>query len=187
MSGALGSQDWVEAGFEALAEGGIDLVRVEVLAQRLGVTKGGFYRRYRDRPALLDAMLAVWVEGRMAAIQRQTELGDETPHERLVNIVRLFAARQNARGLSIELAVRQWARSDERAAAAVEKVDAVRLANVSALYARIGFDELEAKARGQLFYAYVFGQGLLFPATDAAAREATIAACAEILAGATPD
>jgi AcrR family transcriptional regulator len=40
-------------------------VRVEVLAQMLGVTKGGFYRRFRDRPALLAAMLDTWAEGRM--------------------------------------------------------------------------------------------------------------------------
>src|SRR5215469_2914304 len=40
------SQDWVAAALAELARGrGIDNVRVEVLAERLGVTKGGFYRR----------------------------------------------------------------------------------------------------------------------------------------------
>src|SRR3954468_1186776 len=109
MSGAESSQDWVAPGLETLAEGGVDGVRVEVVAQRLGVTKGGFYRRYRDRRALLDAMLEAWVEGRIAAIQSQTELGaGEQPAERLREIIRLFAERLNAQGLSIELAIRQW-------------------------------------------------------------------------------
>ena len=41
---------------------GVEGVRVEVLAKNLGVTKGGFYRRFRDRAALLDAMLQNWSE-----------------------------------------------------------------------------------------------------------------------------
>jgi len=48
---------WIEAGFAELARSGVEGVRVEVLAKNLGVTKGGFYRRFKDRAALLDAML----------------------------------------------------------------------------------------------------------------------------------
>ena len=33
----------------------------------LGVTKGGFYRRFKDRRALLDALLETWSAGRIAA------------------------------------------------------------------------------------------------------------------------
>ena len=36
------SSGWIEEGLRALAAGGPDAVRVEVLAQALGVTKGGF-------------------------------------------------------------------------------------------------------------------------------------------------
>src|SRR5439155_9983313 len=48
-----GTGQWIEAGLAELAEGGIDRVRVEVVAERLGVTKGGFYRRFKDRRALV--------------------------------------------------------------------------------------------------------------------------------------
>lgn len=182
MSGADGSQDWIAAALDALVAGGVDGVRIEVLAQRLGVTKGGFYRRYRDRRALLDAMLAAWVEGRIAAIERQTELAEgEAPEARLREVIRLFAERLNAQGLSIELAIRQWSRSDEAAAAAVASVDEVRLASVAALYERLGFSKAEAKACGVMFYAFIFGQGLLFLQLDAAGREAMLEACAAVL------
>ena len=66
MTGGKGDV-WIEAGFAELARSGIAGVRVEVLAKSLGVTKGGFYRRFRDRAALLGAMLEVWREGRIAA------------------------------------------------------------------------------------------------------------------------
>ena len=181
MSTTEGSQDWVAAGLAALAEGGIDGVRVEVVAQRLGVTKGGFYRRYRDRRALLDAMLAAWIEGRMEAIDRQTRLGDETPDARIRGLIRLFDSRLNPQGLSIELAIRQWARSDDSAAAAVASVDAVRLARVAALYEQLGFSKEEAEARGVILYAFIFGQGLLLQAVSPARREALFEACADAL------
>lgn len=181
MSASEGSQDWVEAGFDALAEGGVDRVRVEVLAQMLGVTKGGFYRRFRDRPALLAAMLDTWAEGRIAAIRQQTALDGETPHERLRLLIRLFSERPNARGLSIELAVRQWARSDAQAAAAVTRVDAIRLERVTDLYARLGYPPARAKARGLIIYAYIFGQGLLLPEASDADREALARACMDEL------
>ena len=48
---------WIEAGLAELARSGVEGVRVEVLAKNLGVTKGGFYRRFRDRAALLDGIL----------------------------------------------------------------------------------------------------------------------------------
>src|SRR5215472_11105656 len=52
--------EWIEAGLQALASGGPAAVRIEVLAQALGVTKGGFYGHFADRNALLEEMLDTW-------------------------------------------------------------------------------------------------------------------------------
>src|SRR5215813_1800460 len=103
-----GSERWIEAGLAELAEGGIDRVRVEVVAERLGVTKGGFYRRFKSRRALLDAILETWGHGRIVAINRQTALVDASPRERLKFLVKLYSERVNAQGMAIELAIRQW-------------------------------------------------------------------------------
>ena len=35
-----------------MAEEGVDAVRVEAVARRIGVTKGGFYGHFADRQAL---------------------------------------------------------------------------------------------------------------------------------------
>src|SRR4029434_6679699 len=61
-TGEVRSESWIEAGLEEIARTGVEGVRVEVLAKSLGVTKGGFYRRFRDRAALLEAMLQNWSE-----------------------------------------------------------------------------------------------------------------------------
>jgi len=178
---SIDAQAWIDAGLAELGQGGIDGVRVEVLAQRLGVTKGGFYRRFRDRQALHEAMLDAWARGRIAVIQRQTELGSETARERLRAVIRLFAERPNPQGLSIELAIRQWARGDARAAEAVLRVDAARLEAVGGLYAKLGFPPAQAQARAVLFYAFIFGQGLLFLDSSPRRREAMIEACTDAL------
>ena len=96
---------------------------MEVLAKNLGVTKGGFYRRFRDRAALLEAMLQHWSAGRIAAIERHTSLDGATARERLKALIALYSERMNTEGMAVELAIRQWARSDELAANAVASVD----------------------------------------------------------------
>jgi AcrR family transcriptional regulator len=153
---------WIKAGFSELARTGIDGVRVEVLAKSLGVTKGGFYRRFRDRAALLEGMLQRWSAGRIAAIEQQTSLDGATARDRLKALIRLYSERMNTEGMAVELAIRQWARSDTAAAAAVAGVDAARLKNVGHLYRATGLEPEAADAQAFLFYCFIFGQSLLF-------------------------
>lgn len=153
---------WVEEGFAELARAGVEGVRVEVLAKNLGVTKGGFYRRFADRAALLEAMLEAWRRGRIAAVAQQTSLDGQAPRERLRAVIQLYSERVNPEGMAIELAIRQWARSDESAAAAVASVDATRLKHVGDLYRATGLAAEEADAQAFLFYCFIFGQSLLF-------------------------
>jgi AcrR family transcriptional regulator len=176
------SQDWVAAGLAELARGGgIDNVRVEVLAERSGVTKGGFYRRFRDRRALLDAMLETWRDGRISAIQRQVEEGGKTPVDRLRFLGRIYTERANEQGMAIELAIRQWARGDDTAAAAVAAVDAARLKAVVSLFQNAGMSAQDADARAVLFYAFLFGQSMMFIDESPRKRANLIATCLKAL------
>src|SRR6478736_2051253 len=92
-NGEARSESWIEAGLEEIARAGVEGVRVEVLAKNLGVTKGGFYRRFRDRAARLEAMLQNWSAGRIAAIEAQTSLDGATARERLRALIRLYSER----------------------------------------------------------------------------------------------
>jgi AcrR family transcriptional regulator len=155
-------EEWIKCGFAELARSGVEGVRVEVLAKQLGVTKGGFYRRFRDRTALLGAMLENWRSGRIASIEQQAGADKAPPRNRLKALIRLYSERMNTEGMAIELAIRQWARSDEMAAQAVSSVDTARLKVVSALYRATGLAAGEADAEAFLFYCFIFGQSLLF-------------------------
>ena len=172
---------WIEAGFKEIARSGVEGVRIEVLAKNLGVTKGGFYRRFRDRAALLGGMLQNWSGGRIAAIEKQTSLDGATARERLRALIALYSERMNTEGMAVELAIRQWARSDEAAAAAVASVDAARLKNVAHLYRATGLPAEEADAQAFLFYCFIFGQSLLFLERGPRKRAQLIAQSAEKL------
>jgi AcrR family transcriptional regulator len=174
-------QDWVTAGLAELAVNGIAGVRVEVLAERMGITKGGFYRRFKDRRELLDAMLAAWSDGRIEAIERHAEAGGGPALERLRALIKLYTERANAQGMAIELAIRQWARTDETAAAAAARVDAARLRTVARLYRELGLSPSEADGRATLFYSFLFGHGLLFDSGSPRKRASLIAACMRTL------
>ena len=172
---------WIEAGFAEIARSGVEGVRVEVLAKNLGVTKGGFYRRFTDRAALLEAMLQSWSAGRVAAIEQQASLGGASARDRLKALIRLYSERMNPEGMAIELAIRQWARSDQAAAEAVASVDAARLKNVGQLYRASGLPPEDAEAQAFLFYCFVFGQSLLFLERGPRQRAQLIAKSAEKL------
>src|SRR4030088_3816719 len=139
---------WIEAGLAEMAGHGVDGVRVEVLAKNLGVTKGGFYRRFRDRAALLEGILQSWSAGRIAAIEQQTSLDGASARDRLRALIRLYSERMNTEGMAVELAIRQRARSDEAAASAVASVDAARLQNVGQLYRAAGLPPGQGEGPG---------------------------------------
>lgn len=160
----LDAAAWVAAALEALADGGVDSVRVEPLAKTLKVTKGSFYWHFADRRALLDAMLVHWAEGRIAAILEQVsgdKAGHNSPTVILLRLADLYTRHGNMRGLAIELAIRAFARGDEGAAKAVRDVDTERLTHVTALFEKLGWPAKDAQARAILFYSYLFGQSLL--------------------------
>src|SRR6516162_9059234 len=59
---AIGPGQWVAAARALLVAQGIEAVKVDRIARRLGVTRGGFYWHFRSRQALLDRLLAEWEE-----------------------------------------------------------------------------------------------------------------------------
>lgn len=152
---------WTKAASEILAEHGIEGLRVETLAKRLGVTKGSFYWHFKDRRDLHDAVLTHWKEGRINDIRKQTRAEPRQEIAALLHTIDVYASPRSRRGIPIELAVRDWARRDAVAAQIVEEVDAERLACTYRLFMACGLGDAEAKARSVMLYAYVFGVSLM--------------------------
>lgn len=157
----LDRSGWIEAAIEVLAEQGVQGMRIEVLAKNFGVTKGSFYWHFKDRQDLFKAVLQTWRDGRIRDIHKQSVAIPGQEREQLLHLIDVYGATRNRKGISIELAVREWARRDGEAAAVVEEVDTWRLECTRKLFVARGVSESEAKSRSLLLYAYVFGQSLM--------------------------
>ncbi|WP_374682024.1 TetR/AcrR family transcriptional regulator [Accumulibacter sp.] len=157
----LDRNEWIEAAIDVLAEQGVQGMRIEVLAKNFGVTKGSFYWHFKDRQDLVDGVLQTWRDGRIRDIDKQTGASPGREREQLLHLIDVYGATRNRKGISIELAVREWARRDAQAAAIVEEVDSWRLQCTRQLFVRRGISDEEAKSRSLLLYAYVFGQSLM--------------------------
>src|ERR1700742_410708 len=117
---------WVEAGLQALADGGPNAVRVEALAKQLGVTKGGFYGFFADREALLAAMLDTWERESIDDVLERVEREGGDPQTR-INRAGLLTFSSD-RLLPIDLAVRDWARHDPAVGERLRREDHQRMA-----------------------------------------------------------
>ena len=158
---ALDRQAWIDAATTTLAEYGVAGVRVEALAKTLGVTKGSFYWHFRDRQALLEAVLDNWKQGRIGDIVKQTRCEPGHEREQLDHVMAVYSASRNRKGIRIELAIRDWARRDPAAARIVEEVDSWRLRCARELFLACGVPMHEASTRSVLLYAYVFGVSMM--------------------------
>jgi AcrR family transcriptional regulator len=146
---------WIEEGLRALGVGGPDAVRIEKLAQALGVTKGGFYWHFDGRPALLDEMLNAWERVVIDdVIERvEGEGGDDRAKLR-----RLFGLALSTGDLvKIELAIRDWARRDKAVAKRLKRVDNRRLDYMRSLFAGFCPDEDEVEVRCLIAFSLWIG------------------------------
>lgn len=157
----LDPEQWIETATDVLAREGVAGLRVEVLAKLCGVTKGSFYWHFKDRRALLDAVLERWKDGRIRDIEKTTSVTPGQEREQLHYAIEVYGASRNRKGMSIELAVRDWARHDTQAAGVVESVDLYRLECTRKLFVAAGMSDAEAKSRSLLLYACVFGLSLM--------------------------
>ncbi len=145
---------WIEEGLRALAAGGPDAVRIDPLAQALGVSRGGFYWHFADRRALLDELLDTWerrsTEDVIDRVER--EGGDAGTRARRAGALTFSSAL-----LPIDLAVRDWARREPAVAERLRRVDDRRMAYLRSLFASVFPDEDDVEARCLLAFSLAIG------------------------------
>jgi AcrR family transcriptional regulator len=149
----IGPADWVRAGLSALARDGIDAVRVEPLAERLGVTKGSFYWHYRDRAALHAAMLESWAARATRDIIARAEA--EPQAKRLQHLIEITTS--DPKVARLETAIRSWARTDATVARTMTTIDAERIAYLVKLIGADGVAPKAALLRAKILYLALIG------------------------------
>jgi AcrR family transcriptional regulator len=145
---------WIDAGLQALAGGGPDAVRIEPLAQTLGVTRGGFYWHFEDRRALLEAMLDAWEQRSIEEVFERVEREGGDPRAKIVRAGELTFSPEL---VPIDLAVRDWSRREPRVAERLRRVDNRRMDYLRVLFGAFCADADEVEARSMLAFSLVIG------------------------------
>ena len=172
---------WIEEGLRALGVGGPDAVRIEALAQELGVTRGGFYWHFEDRRALLEEMLDAWER---VAIDEAIDRVEREGGDARAKLRRLFALASSraASGLGrIDLAIRDWARRDRAVARRLRRVDNRRMEYMRSLFSAFCPDEDEVEARCLLALSVLIGSRLIVADHGSRSRADVVRAALERL------
>lgn len=149
-------QDWIGAAQRTLVDEGIAGLKVDRLAKRLGVTRGGFYHNFKDRAEFFDQIIRHWEE-------TCRFLPDETPPSKPADAINWFdrvigrLIESDGYDFHFDLAVREWARADKRAEWAVERADRERLEMLQKFFEAIGYDNDHAAIRARVFYYHQIG------------------------------
>src|SRR5215468_5007011 len=171
---------WIEEGLRALAAGGPDAVRVEALAQALGVTKGGFYGHFADRNALLEEMLDTWERKATDEVLERVERQGGDVRARLR---RAGALTFSAELLPIDLAVRDWARRDPAVAKRLRRVDNRRLEYLRALMGNFSDEPADVEARCMLAFSLAIGDHLIAAEHRTGSRRDVLTRAVRLLVG----
>ncbi|MFI1239924.1 TetR/AcrR family transcriptional regulator [Nocardia salmonicida] len=139
----LNAEDWATAAIAALGESGLAGVAVEPLAKRLGATKGSFYWHFKDRGALVDAVLARWEQlGTHEVIARLDELADPVERLRLLFTEVIEYATEGREELALLAAIDQPVVAD-----AMRRVAARRIEYVAAQLRLLAVPAAQASTR----------------------------------------
>lgn len=171
----LTRDDWLDAAFQAVVEGGFDKVRVLTLAQTLGVTRGSFYWHFTDHADLIAALLSRWVASELALYDSVFDVDSLDPVADLEQV--LDAAMAHAgpemEKMRFELALRGLGRRDPAVSHMLQEVDQKRLALFEKKFKRLVFGDKEASELAALFYLAIVGshQALSRPTSSSRVKE----------------
>lgn len=159
---------WIEQGLRALGVGGPDAVRVEALAQALGVTKGGFYWHFDDRGALLDEMLDAWERVVTDEVIELVEAGGGDARDKLRRLAGI--ANSSEEMIAVELAIRDWGRRDRAVARRLRRLDNRRMDYLRSLFSDFCADDDEVEARAMLHFSLFIGNRFITADHDGRSR-----------------
>lgn len=148
-------EDWLAEAQRVLIEEGIERVKVDRLAKKLNVTRGGFYWFFENRQDILNMLLNAWSDRNNDPIIGAVE---EKADNTLQPFIRFFSV-IIGRGYSpaLDSAMRDWARTSTQTRQAVETVDNRRIKVLTQAFINLHYPETEAFIRARVLYFHQVG------------------------------
>lgn len=184
--GWRGSREvWLDAAKAAFVENGLDAVKIQPLANGLKLSRTSFYWFFKDREALLDALLADWEAQNTGAFVDASTAYAETVSEAVLNLIvvfhdpLLFDPR-------LDFAVRGWAHQSEPVMARINAADDRRLSAIRSMFMRFDFSPDEADVRARTVYMTQIGYISMQVQESTATRMARVSGYVKTFCGIAP-
>ncbi|MCT4553300.1 MAG: TetR/AcrR family transcriptional regulator [Pelagimonas sp.] len=176
---------WLQAAYDLLTERGVEAVKVMPLAKRLGVARTGFYWHFKDRDALLEAMIGRWEEKNTGNMVARTQAYADTLAEAVFNLFDCWLD-PNLFDSKLDLAIRNWARTDPALQLRLDEADTRRQDALTAMFRRFGKDQVDAHARAMTVMYTQVGYISMQIEEDRETRIRNMPPYVEVFTGQTP-
>ena len=159
--GRLDRHAWIDAAYAVFVEVGVGAVRVDPLANVLGVTRGSFYWHFKNRRDLLLAVIERWDAEQTKGVINEVEREGGPADERLLRLLCICGSDDGR----LEIDVRAWAGGDPDGLKVIAQIDEDRVGYLCRLAREAGVPEDDVGPRARI--AYRAWLGLYLDATPA--------------------
>ena len=144
-------EGWINCARVLLIEEGMAGIKVDRLARRLKVTRGGFYYHFSSHHKLLQALLDDW---RLNNCFIPKQIDPSTPQGAIAGFKEMTDNLVHEKGFDpqFDMAVREWARISQPVADVVHQVDHDRVESLKHIFVGLGYESVEGELRAKLFY-----------------------------------
>lgn len=177
---------WLDAAHEILLESGIDAVSISALSARLNLARASFYWFFKDRDALLEALLEKWRSKNTGSLVRQSGAYADSIVEGMLNVTDCWFSKDMFDS-RLEFAIRSWAIQSASVQAELHQADSIRILAIKGMLVGHGMAEATADVRARSVYLVQMGYVSLQIKEDLAVRMQRIPEYVAMFTGIWPD
>jgi AcrR family transcriptional regulator len=152
----LGREIWLDTARQALIEEGTAGVEINKLANRLGVSRGGFYWFFKSREQLLDELLVYWANSSTLLFERILRPGGRNGMQEYYALINLWIDEKEY-DPKWDGAVRDWARTSAAVLKTVQSVDEKRIEIIERIFLDMEYKGMDAHIRARVTYYHQVG------------------------------
>lgn len=130
-------QVWLGAAYDLFVTEGIEAVKIMTLAKKLNLTRTGFYWHFKELSELHGAIIDIWQTRNTGIMLERCAAPAQSLCAALFNLIDCWID-HDLFDAPLDLAIRNWARSDPKLQALVDLSDRTRLVAVEKIFERYG-------------------------------------------------
>jgi AcrR family transcriptional regulator len=147
MTRRLTAQDWIDFALTTLGQEGFQALKADVLARKLGVSRGSFYWHFPELGTFHAQVIAQWRQ-----ITTEATIADLDHYDSREQRLDALLRRAFGHHARLEVRMRAWADENVEAARALSDIDRRRTGYIEQLLGEAGIPAPLAATRAQLLY-----------------------------------